>query len=81
VDGDGRVVAEAHDTRELMTRIGQATPQMLEAYSDRDEFSAWLMRRGHPKLSDQLRPVYGKGEELRQNLMRILGDWLGGDGG
>ena len=70
---DGSTVASAVTLDELADRIGTLDAPLLEFYSDMDGFSTWLMRKGHMQLAEELRPVHGKGEELRARLLEIIG--------
>lgn len=61
---------------ELSAVLRRAEPGRIQALSDRDVFSTWLERKGYPELADELRPIHGSGERLRETLSRTIEDWI-----
>jgi len=79
IDERGIAVAEVMSLNGLVESLKTLDVEMLEFYSQKDGFSTWLMRKGYSELADELRPVYGKGEELRAKLIGIVGKWMTND--
>ena len=79
IDEKGVVVAEVMSLKSLVESLKTLDVEMLEFYSEKDGFSTWLMRKGYSELADELRPVCGKGEELRAKLIGIVGKWMADD--
>jgi hypothetical protein len=77
----GHVLGRARTVQELAGVIQELDAETLVAYADRDVFSMWVMRKGYPRLAARLRPIFGDGEELRQELVRTLARWQADEGG
>jgi len=76
INKNGMPIYEAGTLEELVNAVHLMDHETLEFYSQKDGFSTWLMRKGYAELADELRPIYGKGEELRKRLLEIVGRWL-----
>jgi hypothetical protein len=72
LDENGQAVAKASNLEGLVKVVGGLDISVLQFYSDMDGFSTWLMRKGYMKLAEELRPVHGKGEELRERMLEII---------
>jgi len=72
VDENGTVVAKADNISELAKIIKTVDTGILELYSHIDGFSTWLMRKGHSRLADELRPLHGSGEDLRRKILEAI---------
>jgi hypothetical protein len=76
VDAQGETVGRARTVEDLLVVIEAIELEPLEAHASHDIFSMWLMRKGFPDLADQLRPIHGEGEDLRRELLDVLGHWV-----
>ena len=76
VDERGRVVETAYTPEELVEKIKTIDIGVLELNSNEDGFSTWLMRKGYTELADELRPLKGEGNELREKCLEILNKGL-----
>jgi hypothetical protein len=61
---------------DLLTALRSLAAEKIQTYSDNDILSSWLDRRGYSELAEDLRPVHGSGEELRQTLVMIVEKWI-----
>ncbi len=61
---------------DLPSALRSLAPETIQPYSDNDIVSSWLDRRGYSELAEDLRPVHGRGEELRQTLVEIVEKWI-----
>ena len=71
-NGDKEVVGRARNVEELIALVERVDARTLKEYSKGDHFSMWLMRKGYPDLADNVRPIHGDGEELREALLQAL---------
>ncbi len=65
---------------DLLDFLRAASEEDIQPLSDNDVFSSWLDRKGYSELAEQLRPIHGSGEELRQRLVEVIGKWQDGCG-
>jgi hypothetical protein len=63
------------DLAGLLAALRAVPPETLQPYSDNDILSSWLDRKGFSELAEQLRPIHGKGPELKALLMDIVAKW------
>jgi hypothetical protein len=61
---------------DLLSVLRCLRPETIQPYSDNDIVSSWLDRRGYSELAEDLRPVHGSGDELRQALVEIVERWI-----
>ena len=61
---------------DLLSALRSLAPETIQPYSDNDIVSSWLDRRGYSELAEDLRPVHGRGDELRQTLVEIVEKWI-----
>ncbi len=61
---------------ELSAVLKRVDPARIQPLSDRDVFSTWLERKGFSGLAEDLRPIHGSGERLREILSRTVEDWI-----
>jgi hypothetical protein len=61
---------------DLLSALRSLAPETIQPYSDNDILSSWLDRRGYSELAEDLRPIHGSGEELRQTLIEIVEKWI-----
>jgi hypothetical protein len=69
-------VGRAQTVLELAALLQRVDHRTLKEYSVTDRFSLWLMRKGYPELADQIRPIHGEGEQLRDEMVAVFDDWL-----
>ena len=60
---------------DLLSALRSLAPETIQPYSDNDIISSWLDRQGYSELAEDLRPVHGSGEELRQTLIEMVEKW------
>lgn len=65
-----------HSLSELREGLKTAKPENIQRLSDSDVFSTWLEQNCYPELAEELRPIHGSGEPLRDVLIGILDLWL-----
>jgi hypothetical protein len=70
---EGEKVFTLDELAEVLRRV---EPARIQDLSDRDVFSTWLERKGYPELADELRPIHGSGEGLREVLARTVEKWI-----
>jgi hypothetical protein len=63
------------DLAGLLAALRALPPETLQPYSDNDILSSWLDRKGFSELAEQLRPIHGKGLELKAVLTDIVAKW------
>ncbi|MCJ7679083.1 MAG: hypothetical protein MUP70_00010, partial [Candidatus Aminicenantes bacterium] len=61
---------------ELREGLKTAKPEDIQRLSDSDVFSTWLEQNCYPELAEELRPIHGLGESLRDDLIGIIDKWL-----
>ena len=61
---------------ELHDVIKTAAPADIQHYSDADVFSNWLDRNCFPEIAEEIRPIHGTGEKLRDTLVSVLEKWI-----
>ena len=61
---------------ELAAVLGRIEPGRIQSLSDRDVFSTWLERKGYSGLAEELRPIHGSGDRLREILARTVEKWI-----
>jgi len=59
----------------LLAALRALPPETLQPYSDNDILSSWLDRKGFSELAEQLRPIHGRGPELKAVLTDIVAEW------
>lgn len=69
--------AKIFSLRQLLAALKSTTPENLEYLSDNDIISSWLDRTGFSDLAEELRPVHGTAENLRESLMKAVEGWIG----
>jgi hypothetical protein len=60
----------------LLSAIRKAPPELIQPYSDNDIISSWLDHQGFSELAEELRPIHGSGEALRQTLSDVIARWI-----
>ncbi len=79
LDENGIEVSSVSSLEELADCIRTMDIKTLEFYAHIDGFSTWLMRKGHSRLADRLRPFHASGEELRASILGFVEQETGGD--
>jgi len=69
----GEPVFELPDLLEVLKRIETSR---IQALSDNDVFSNWLEWKGFHGLAEELRPIHGSGERLRELLAGAVEKWI-----
>ncbi len=76
---DGREVDRAVDLRALEEKLRTVPAESVAYHAERNHFSKWLKARTEFALAQELRPRklsdYGSVEELRQALIRAIGQY------
>jgi hypothetical protein len=67
---------KAFDLAGLLAALRALPPETLQPYSDNDIVSSWLDYKGFSELAEQLRPIHGRGRELKDILTDIVAKWL-----
>jgi hypothetical protein len=67
---------KAFDLAGLLAALRALPPETLQPYSDNDIISSWLDYKGFSELAEQLRPIHGRGRELKDILTDIVAKWL-----
>jgi hypothetical protein len=67
--------AKVFTLSELLEALRSLPPGVLQPYSDNDILSSWLDRKGYPELAEELRPVHGSGEALKECITGIVAKW------
>jgi hypothetical protein len=70
--GDARVSS----LTDLLASLRKLPPETFQPYSDNDILSSWLDRRGYTGLAEELRPIHGSGEKLRQTVVEVVTRWI-----
>lgn len=60
----------------LLTTLQATTPETIAPFSDNDIISSWLDSRGYSELAEKLRPIHGKGTQLREVIIEIVEEWM-----
>jgi hypothetical protein len=68
--------SKAFDLAGLLAALRALPPETLQPYSDNDIISSWLDYKGFSELAEQLRPIHGRGQELKDILADIVAKWL-----
>ncbi len=76
VNRRNETVARVKNVEDLAQIFEEVDDETLTAYSADDVFSMWAMIKGCPRLADQLRPIQGEGQPLRDELREVLRLWL-----
>lgn len=63
--------------RDLRDALRRVDPSEIQPFSDNDVFSTWLDCKAYPELAEELRPIHGSGESLRNELARAVEKWIG----
>jgi hypothetical protein len=67
---------KAFDLAGLLAALRALAPETIQPYSDNDIISSWLDRKGFSELAEELRPIHGRGPELKDILTDIVARWL-----
>ena len=67
---------KAFDLAGLLAALRALPPETIQPYSDNDIISSWLDRKGFSELAEELRPIHGRGPELKDILTDIVAKWL-----
>lgn len=62
---------------DLLNALHKVGPEMIQHLSDNDVFSNWLDRKGYPELAEEIRPIHGSGEKLKEALIQSVSKWIG----
>jgi len=62
---------------DLLDALHEVSPEMIQNLSDNDVFSNWLDRKGYPELAEEIRPIHGSGEKLKEALTQSVSKWIG----
>jgi hypothetical protein len=60
----------------LLKALHKVEPELIQNLSDNDVFSNWLDRKGYPELAEEIRPIHGSGEKLKEALVQSISKWL-----
>lgn len=60
----------------LLKTLQAATPETITPFSDNDIISSWLDSRGYSELAEELRPIHGKGTQLREVIIGVVEEWM-----
>ncbi len=60
----------------LLKTLKDAAPEVIAPLSDDDIISSWLDSRGYSELAEALRPIHGKGTQLRAVITGIIEEWI-----
>ncbi len=66
---------EINDLGELSRAVGVCSLNRIEDLSHNDILSSWLDQRGFSELAETLRPLHGKGPELREKIIALIEEW------
>ncbi len=55
--------------------LNACSPEQLEEISHDDIISSWLDQKGFSELAENLRPIHGRGLELKEKVLAIISDW------
>lgn len=61
---------------DLLNALHKVEPEMIQHLSDNDVFSNWLDRKGYPELAEEIRPIHGSGEKLKEALVQSVSKWI-----
>jgi hypothetical protein len=61
---------------DLLDALHKVDPEMIQHLSDNDVFSNWLDRKGYPELAEEIRPIHGSGEKLKETLTQSVSKWI-----
>lgn len=61
---------------DLLNALHKVEPEMIQHLSDNDVFSNWLDRKGYPELAEEIRPIHGSGEKLKEALVESVSKWI-----
>jgi len=61
---------------DLLGALHKVSPEMIQNLSDNDVFSNWLDRKGYPELAEEIRPIHGSGEKLKEALTQRVSKWI-----
>lgn len=64
------------DLSDLLSVLREVKPRMIQDFSDNDVFSTWLDRKGYPELAEEIRPIHGSGEKLKEALTQSIAKWI-----
>ncbi|MBN2200069.1 MAG: hypothetical protein JW747_09515 [Candidatus Aminicenantes bacterium] len=67
--------AKVFTLSELLEALQGFTPGVLQPYSDNDILSSWLDHKGYPEVAEELRPLHGSGEALKDSITGIVAKW------
>ncbi|MCI0503223.1 hypothetical protein L0Y65_00765 [Candidatus Micrarchaeota archaeon] len=77
-DGQGQEVCRTHSLAEIANQIRSMPAELIEKWGEDDDFlSFWLMRHGYSGLADEVRPICGKGDEIRARVVAAFAKWIG----
>ncbi len=66
---------EVYSLEGLLQALKACSPEQLEDISHDDIISSWLDQKGFSELAEDLRPIHGRGIELREKVLAIISDW------
>jgi hypothetical protein len=64
------------DLETLHDAFLKTPPDVIQPFSDNDIISSWLDRQGFSELAQELRPIHGSGEGLKQTLADAVARWI-----
>jgi hypothetical protein len=67
---------KAFDLIDLLHMLSVIGPEKIQSLSDNDIISSWLDHTGYSELAEELRPIHGTGNELRDAIARIIENWI-----
>lgn len=68
------------DLSGLLAAFRSLPPEAIQPYSDHDVLSSWLDCQGYSDLAEELRPIHGTGDDLRQTLIERVERWISANG-
>lgn len=76
INEDGSERCRTHSIGEIMAHIRKMPIGTLEKWDSEDYLSFWLMRHGYTELADELRPIQGNSETVRERVLGIFEKWM-----
>lgn len=61
---------------ELRDVLKASDLEEIQQFSNADAFSNWLDRNCFPEMAEEIRPIHGTGEKLREKLLEVVEKWI-----
>ncbi|MFC1530223.1 hypothetical protein ACFL6R_05860 [Gemmatimonadota bacterium] len=61
---------------ELVETLKSVPRDVIQHLADNDVISSWLDWKGYSLLADEVRPIHGSGEDLREVLTLVIERWI-----